>query len=124
MIILVSTAFLIFLPSGAICGSPVLLFNIIGYPEQNDDKKMHQLMLRPSPFGYRQPAIPTAKSVTIAKIASPFSINKKYQVASLNALKSYFAATKRLVKANDVIPLSLYTGSSPIIHDSEHGQDE
>ena len=121
MIILVFTAFLIFLPSGTICGSPVLLFNIIGYPEQNDDKKMHQLMLRPSPFGHRQPAIPTAKSVTIAKIASPFSINKKYQVASLNALKSYFAATKRLVKANDVIALSLY---SPIIHDNEHGQDE
>jgi len=85
---------------------------------------MHQVMLRPSPFGHRQPAIPTAKSVTIAKIASPFSINKKYQVASLNALKSYFAATKRLIKANDIIALSLYTGSKPIIHDSEHAQDE
>ena len=81
-------------------------------------------MLRPSPFGHRQPAMPTAKSVTIARIASPFSINKKYQTISFNALKSYFAATKRVVKTNDVIALSLYTGSSLIVHESDNGESQ
>jgi peroxin-6 len=108
---------------GRVCGSPALLSNILGFP--NDDERPRLISLRPSPFGQRQPAIPTAKSVTIARIASPFSINRKYQTASLTALKSYFASTKRLIKANDVIALSLYVESDSTVDDSDsEGEDE
>jgi peroxin-6 len=53
------------------------------------------------------PAIPTAKSVTIARVASPVSINRRYQTAFLDSLKNYLASAKRLVKANDFIAIPL-----------------
>jgi peroxin-6 len=113
-----------FSSSGTICGSPVLLSNILGSSQWNTtDDQTPRISLRPSPFGQRQPAIPTAKSVTIARIASPYSIHKKYQTASLNSLKSYFAATKRLVKANDVIALSLYTKPKSSLYDGDGGSE-
>ncbi|KXN87722.1 Peroxisomal biogenesis factor 6 [Leucoagaricus sp. SymC.cos] len=110
---------------GTVCGSPILLSNILGSSEWNNEIGVPRISLRPSPFGQRQPAIPTAKSVTVARIASPFSINRKYQTASLNALKAYFAATKRLVKANDIIAFSLYAKSdSPGRADDGGDEDE
>lgn len=109
---------------GTICGCPALLSNIFRSSEQSDEDQARRILLKPSPFGHRQPAVPTAKSVTIARIASPFSINRKYQTASLNSLKSYFAATKRLVKANDIIALSLFTQPDSIVYDGDNEDED
>lgn len=85
----------------------MLIFNIIGHAYWSTNQDHSLISLRPSPFGQRQPAIPTAKSITIARIATPFSVHKRYQGLFHNSLKSYFGLARRLVKANDVLALPL-----------------
>lgn len=65
------------------------------------------IRLRSSPFGSRKPAIPIAKSLTIARIASPFSMDRAYQPSFLRALERHFKSTIRLVKQGDVIALKI-----------------
>jgi peroxin-6 len=48
------------------------------------------VLLGASPFGSRQPAIPTARSVTVARVASPISTDRTYQPLFLRSLKNYF----------------------------------
>ncbi|KAF9451245.1 AAA-domain-containing protein [Macrolepiota fuliginosa MF-IS2] len=108
---------------GTIRASPILLSNIIGAPQWNTNGPTPRISLRSSPFGRHQPAIPTAKSVTIARIATPFSINRRYQASSLSSLKSYFASTKRLVQPNDIIALSLNTNPESDRQDGDTEED-
>jgi hypothetical protein len=88
--------------------SPTLLFNINdGVPSHNST-----LCLRPSLFGSRPPTIPTARSVTIARVASPLSTDRNYQLLLLSALKRHFdgvAGARRLVKQGDVISIDVDT---------------
>ncbi|TFK42849.1 P-loop containing nucleoside triphosphate hydrolase protein [Crucibulum laeve] len=98
--------------SGAGAGCPTLLHNISpewSEPLAYDTKR---LCLYPSPFGPREPVIPTARSITIARIATPLSINRTYQHLFLNCLKTYFNKAKRLVKKGDIVCLSLDTDES------------
>ncbi|KAG5643908.1 hypothetical protein DXG03_009479 [Asterophora parasitica] len=90
---------------GAAAVSPILLHNL--YPDTSTAKKF--ISLRSSLFGARQPAIPNARAVTIARVASPVSINRVYQPLFLKSLKGYFESTKRLVKQGDIIAVSLDT---------------
>ncbi|XP_006458394.1 hypothetical protein AGABI2DRAFT_216898 [Agaricus bisporus var. bisporus H97] len=92
---------------GTVCGSPTLIFNIIGNASWSIDQDHSLVSLRPSPFGQRQPSIPTAKSITIARISTPFSVHRKYQGPFHSSLKSYFSSARQLVKANDILALSL-----------------
>ena len=79
---------------------PQLQYNILA-------GKNTTIRLRSSPFGSRRPAIPTAKSLTIARIASPFSMDRAYQTAIFRALERYFKETIRLVKQGDIVALKV-----------------
>ncbi|KAH8108501.1 AAA-domain-containing protein [Phellopilus nigrolimitatus] len=67
------------------------------------------LSIRATPFGFGPPSMPTAKSATLARIASPLSLNRALQNAMCRSLKSYFLATRRLVKKGDVIAVPVCT---------------
>lgn len=67
------------------------------------------ISLRASPFGSRQPVIPTARTVTVARVASPISLDRTYQYLFLRSLKSYFGVKKRLVKRGDLIAIGVDT---------------
>lgn len=66
-----------------------------------------QILVRVSPYGTRDPGIPTARSVALARVASPFSIHRRYEPLFIDALREYFGSAKRLVKGGDIIPLQI-----------------
>ncbi|KAF9233934.1 hypothetical protein BU15DRAFT_66162 [Melanogaster broomeanus] len=80
--------------------SPTLLHNLCSSDHQ-------RIVVRASPFGGRDPALPTARSIELARVASPFSINRRYESLFIDALHSYFGSSKHLVKDGDVIPLCI-----------------
>ncbi|KAJ7043376.1 AAA-domain-containing protein [Mycena alexandri] len=90
--------------NGVVQGSPVLLHNIC---PASSAFAPSTLSLHPSPFGSRQPTVPTAKAVTIARVTSPISVDRTYQPAFLGSLKAYFSNSKRLVKQGDLIAIGL-----------------
>ena len=91
--------------SNDLCGrsallSPMLLHNICPRGHQ-------QVFLRMSPYGTRDPCVPTARSIELARVASPFSIHRCYEPLLVDALHEYFGSSKRLVKGGDIIPLQI-----------------
>ncbi|CCM06091.1 uncharacterized protein FIBRA_08338 [Fibroporia radiculosa] len=103
---------------GRVSLSPQLLLNTFG---GNSISETPSILLRPSPFGSHRPAIPTARSVTIARVASPFSTNRAYQPLFLHALQEYFKKSTRLVKQGDVIGVKINTDD---IHRSASFEEE
>ncbi|KAH9830946.1 AAA-domain-containing protein [Rhodofomes roseus] len=91
--------------SGPVRLSPQLLHNITSGTAPTS----HEVCLRPSPFGSQKPSIPTARSVTIARVASPISTDRAYQPLFLRALQDYFKDTTRLVKQGDIITVKINT---------------
>lgn len=67
------------------------------------------LVLKPTPFGSNLPRVPTARTITVARIASPISTDRSYQDIFLRSLHSYFLRRRRLVKQDDVITLRINT---------------
>jgi peroxin-6 len=102
-------------------GSPTLLHNISSptHPIAGD-----RIAIQASPFGSRQPAIPTAKCVTVARVASPISVDRTYQPIFLLSLKKYFGTTKRLVKQGDLIPVNIDTDAVSRLGHSDLQLDE
>lgn len=90
-------------PRGNITASPTLVHNICGDHWQNSGI----VKLFPSPFGSGQPVIPTARAVTVARIASPISVDRTYQQAFLAGLKSQFEEETKLVKSGDIISVPI-----------------
>lgn len=80
--------------------SPILLHNLCPHG-------CRQIVLRVSPYGTRDPGVSTAKSITLARVASPFSVHRRYEPLFIDALHEYFGSSKRLVKSGDVIPLKI-----------------
>ncbi|KAF9066818.1 P-loop containing nucleoside triphosphate hydrolase protein [Rhodocollybia butyracea] len=74
-------------------GSPVLLHNLT-----RENQPASLISLHPSPFSSREPPLPIARSVTVARIASPPSINKINQKSFLEALRVHFSLRRHLVK--------------------------
>lgn len=70
------------------------------------------LLLRASPFGARTPSVPTAKTATLARIASPVSTDRSFQPLFLRVLKAHFDGTKRIVKKGDIIAVTIDTDSA------------
>ncbi|KAI0747694.1 AAA-domain-containing protein [Daedaleopsis nitida] len=99
--------------------SPQLLYNI--HPQSAFDRKP-EVTLRPSPFGSGRPTVPTAKTVTIARVASAFSTDRAYQPLFLQALQDYFKRTTRLVKQGDVIGVGIDTDT--LLRQSSYGVEE
>jgi peroxin-6 len=87
-------------------GSPLLLRNISG---ETSTSAVTLISLHASPFGSFNPTIPVAKTVTVARIASPFSTDRNYQLLFLRALKRHFSGIKRLVKQGDMIAVGIDT---------------
>ncbi len=98
-------------------GSPTLLHNF--YFDQVDGdlhpKASNRITLHPVCFGGPEPPVPTARSITIARIASPSTINKTYQHLFLHSLKKYFEFRPRLVHYGDTITISLDTGEDQLV---------
>ncbi|TGZ84647.1 AAA-domain-containing protein [Ascodesmis nigricans] len=92
--------------------SPILLSNLLPA-----DATSHELLL--SPFPVSAPAAstilhsstpvfpPSAKEVTLLRIASPVSTDRALQPALLLQLKSYFESCRRLVRTGDLIAVSI-----------------
>jgi peroxin-6 len=85
---------------------PLLLYNIT---LERAPETPQTISLYSSPFGPQPPAIPTARTLTLARIASPFSIDRTYQPLFLRSLKAYFDGTKRLVQKGDMIAIGVNT---------------
>ncbi|KAJ6500326.1 AAA-domain-containing protein [Mycena sanguinolenta] len=95
--------------NGIVQASPMLLHNICSV---SAPPPARTLSLHSSPFGSGQPAIPTARAVTIARVASPISVDRAYQPAFLGSLKAYFNDSKRLVKQGDLIAVGVDTDTN------------
>lgn len=68
-----------------------------------------------SPFGQKDPPIPTARSITLARIASPTSEQKRYQPLVIHALRRYFKDGARILKKGDLLALPVSLGSAALL---------
>lgn len=98
-------------------GSPLLLHNTFADETDAFSAQLPPIHIRSSPFGSFTPAIPTARSINIARIASPISANRQYQHLFIESLKAYFDGTKRLVKPGDLLAISIDTDFSRSLSD-------
>ncbi|KAH9001680.1 AAA-domain-containing protein [Lactarius akahatsu] len=89
--------------SGFVGASPILLHNID--PEFRTTPG--RLYLQAAPDGVRSRNLPTAKAVTIARVASRLSTNRLYQPLVLQGLKNFFDGKKRLVKQGDLLAVEV-----------------
>ena len=87
-------------------GSPELLHNILG--EASGLYGLPSLYLSPSPFG-SYTAIPTAQTITVASVASPLSISRRYQSLLVIALRSYFESGRKFMKTSDIFAVPIDT---------------
>jgi peroxin-6 len=53
--------------------------------------------------------IPIASSITLARVASPITLNKTYQQSFFSALKLFFESRARVVSMGDLIPVTIDT---------------
>ncbi|KIK59642.1 hypothetical protein GYMLUDRAFT_226408 [Collybiopsis luxurians FD-317 M1] len=98
-------------------GDPVLLHNLV-----RENRLSPSISLHPSSFGSREPPIPIARSITVARIASPVSINKVYQKSFLDALRLHFYR-RRLIKQGDLVAVAIDTDSTMRRDDDWEGND-
>ena len=54
-----------------------------------------------------RPPIPFAESLTIARIASPVSVDKSFQPLFLDALRTYFQGRRRIVRQGDLFGVAI-----------------
>lgn len=80
--------------------SPTLLHNLC-------PRGRRQIVIRMSPYGTQNPGIPIARSIELARVASPFTIRRCYDPLFIDALHEHFGSSKRLVKCGDIIPLRI-----------------
>lgn len=83
---------------GSLLLSPILLFNLLHGGTE------HSLCIRRSQQQV-QPSI--AKTVTVARIASPVTVDRTYQAAFLAELKHHFETVERVVCDGDIIAIGL-----------------
>ncbi|GAA5985229.1 hypothetical protein JCM11641_003639 [Rhodosporidiobolus odoratus] len=89
---------------------PPLLYNLLGSSYFSaSDSVLPFLLLAPAPAvsPTLPPPLPTAASLTLARLASPHSVNKLYQPLFLEGLKEYFQKRRRVVKEGDVIVVGI-----------------
>ena len=83
--------------------APLLLHNLAPL-STGDSSHPTKLVILPAPFSAAllRPPLPTASSVTLARLASPASTNKLLQAQVVRALRTYFEGTRRILKVGDV----------------------
>lgn len=86
-------------------GYPTLLHNLTHKSGDN-----HTLVI--APIDTYSPAIPTAHSMTLARINCSFSANKKFQAITTASLKRHLLDGMKLVKKGDIfsVPVDVSTG--------------
>ena len=100
--------------SAFVAGSPLLLHNIVGDETDLQSVERTTLSICSSPFGSKSPAIPVARAATIARVASPLTINRQYQSLFTNGLKKYFDCGKKLMKQGDLFAIPIATDLSRV----------
>lgn len=85
--------------------SPSMLFNLC--PSFSD-----HTVVRVFPLGSEPLVVPVAKCISLSRILSPLSNSRKYEPSYIAALRSYFTASRRLVKQGDIIALSINVDSA------------
>jgi peroxin-6 len=84
--------------------SPALLYNID--PDSSVDEAT--LITLHSVTSWSQaPSLPIAISITLARIASPLSIDPEFQDPAVHALRAYFGGGKQLVRLGDIIAIRI-----------------
>jgi peroxin-6 len=101
---------------GMLACCPVLLYNIAN---ECCPLSPPAIILHPSLFGSRPPAIPMARTLIVARVASPFSVDRAYQPLFLRALRIYFEGMKRIVKKGDMIAIRIDTDVVRRIRDAD-----
>ena len=99
-----------------VLGSPILLSNL---QASHQTTTPFSISIQPSLFESREPSIPIARAVTVARIASPYSNDRIYQPFFLHALKEYFDTQKRLVKKGDLIAVGMQAELARLVHERE-----
>lgn len=74
---------------------------------QASTNRVNLAPLAPSLAPNGQPPIPFAERLTLARVASPASVDKAYEPLSLAALRLYFAGHRRVVLNGDLIAVAL-----------------
>jgi len=87
------------------------------------DAAPHEISIQPCPFGPRAPPIPTAQSITVARVASPVTTQRKYQPILLRALRNYFEGKRRLLKKGDLIAVAVDVSNAAIFEDGLYGAE-
>jgi peroxin-6 len=89
--------------SGLVKSSPILLHNF--EPELRTIPT--RFYLQAAPDGIRSRNLPTAKAMTIARVASRLSTNRSYQPLVLQGLKNFFDGKRRLIKQGDLLAVKV-----------------
>ncbi|UZJ54156.1 hypothetical protein CBS101457_003476 [Exobasidium rhododendri] len=106
--------------------SPLLVQNLIGNHSFDSTKKSINLSLRVLRQNQESKVssstsgnaidcplpIPFADSLTIARVAGPFSMNRRYQSLFLGALRSHFEGRRRVIREGDVIAVGFDMGKA------------
>lgn len=66
---------------------------------------------------------PVAKSISIARVASEYSMQKKYQPLFIQALKEYFKNSKRICKEGDLIAVPFDESKSMFYYKEGNGEN-
>jgi len=107
-------------PESPIFLSPMLHHRLVGSTVGTPPTSRSTIMLLPIPSGHRIPSLPVAKYITLSRIASPVSVDKRYEERFTTGLRKHFEQddkeNKRLIKQGDVIAV-------PVM-DDRVGQDE
>ncbi|PLW50684.1 hypothetical protein PCASD_00713 [Puccinia coronata f. sp. avenae] len=94
---------------------PVLLFNMLGTVSYSAAIRSFDPS-RPPPINalaaglpshLSHPSLPTIRSLTLARLASPQALTKSYQPSFLRALKRYFESKPRVLRDGDVIAIAI-----------------
>ena len=98
--------------------SPLLQYNL------SRDCSSPSLLIRASSFGSGPLDIPVVRTLSVARVASPFSTDRTYQALFLLALKQHFQGAKRLVKQGDIIAVGIDTDALRRLRSNEATSDD
>lgn len=92
-----------------------------------------EVSVLPTSFGAREPTLPVARTMTLARIATPEGVDKRYERAWLRGLKSLFTAGStgknrdenglRMVKRGDIFSIPVWR-DKPVASDGESEEEE
>ena len=96
---------------------------------------LSDVILQPTPFGTRQPTLPVARTITLARIATTEGVDKRYERSWLRGMKAHFAGSddakhtadidmQRLVRRGDVIAVPVWLDKAVTEGEPSSGSEE